>query len=162
MLTHFLDSRQCKTTSTELTLSAATLSSLKGKTPFFQVMRLLFGTRDFFSETPYSYLPPLHSFLSPHLTSRKLSLMVPSPTWILMLISLYTCRSSVYIFTTRPLLWPPQAQTSVFFFKESIGITLSLKCVPAVLCYRFQLTNWRMNVQALTLLPLAQPDPEVI
>lgn len=111
----------------------------KVRLPFFRSCVCCLERGIFFSETPYSYLPPLHSFLSPHLTSRKRSLMVPSPTWILMLISLYTCRSSVYIFTTRPLLWPPQAQTSVFFFKERI--TLSLKCVPAVLCYRFQLTT---------------------
>lgn len=157
MLTHFLDSRQCKTTSAELTLNAATLSSLKGKTPFFHVMRLLFGTRDFFFRNSLQ----LSSFSSlfPFTPSDIQEAFFDGPFPYL---NLYTCRSSVYIFTTRPLLWPPQAQTSVFFFKENIGITLSLKCVPAVLCYRFQLTNWRMTVQALTLLPLAQRHPEVI
>lgn len=88
---------------TPLTFGVATLSSLKGKSPSFQVKLSLCTTREAFRNSFSPHPPP--SFLSPPLTSWNHSLMIPACIWIL-LISLCTWGCLVMYISSNPSLAP--------------------------------------------------------
>lgn len=101
---------------TPLTFGVATLSSLKGKSPSFQVKLSLCTTREAFRNSFSPHPPP--SFLSPPLTSWNHSLMIPACIWIL-LISLCTWGCLVMYISSNPSLAAASMHTDKYALRHT-------------------------------------------